>query len=256
MSAERVPAVVLAGGRIKDDLAQLAAVDNRALIQIGSRRLGEVVLSALRDARGIGEIALVAPAAVREAMPAGSFDHGVEASGTLTDNLRRGIQALGAEGPVLSITCDLPFISGAALDRYLEGALARDAVVVYPVVPREANDRRFPGTKRTFVHLREGCFTGGNLVLVSGRFIITQGALIERLFAARKSPPRLAAILGLGFLFGIITGRLRLADIEARMGRILGAPAAALVCDDPEIGFDIDKVSDLEYVRRELGEGG
>ena len=57
---------------------------------------------------------------------------------------------------------------------------------------------------RTALRLRDGEFTGGNLVLVRPRFLLTQNARIAAAYAARKSPVQLARLLGIGTLGRVI----------------------------------------------------
>ena len=249
-----VDAVVLAGGQERGELREMAGVEHRALIVLRGKLMGEVVLSALREAQTIERIALVGPQAVRDAMAGDLFDVWAQSGDSFTGNLKMGIEALQAQGKVLAITADIPFLSPEVVDRYISDALAQEAAAVYPIIPMEEHQRKFPGTKRTYARLREGRFSGGNGVLVDAAFILSQYALIDRLFDYRKSPLKLAGIFGLDFIWGVITGRLTLAQAEARAQKILGVKVVAAICRDPEMGFDVDKVSDLEWVRRKLGE--
>lgn len=72
---------------------------------------------------------------------------------------------------------------------------------------------------------------------------------LERLFALRKSPLRLSKELGYGvigqFLLSALFGTLSVTSLEARVGRLAGLRAKAVISDYPEIGTDIDKESDL-----------
>jgi hypothetical protein len=80
---------------------------------------------------------------------------------------------------------------------------------------------------------------------------------IAQAYAARKSPLRLAWMLGLGtvFRFGLsfVFGPkvLRIADLEASVSRLLGGKARALLCSDPEIATDIDRASDLAALKND-----
>ena len=77
-----------------------------------------------------------------------------------------------------------------------------------------------------------------------------RGELIGRLYAARKNPVKLAALLGIGFLFGLVTGRLRIAQLEARASQLVGGRVSAVISTYPELGFDVDKLEDLNLARR------
>jgi hypothetical protein len=54
------------------------------------------------------------------------------------------------------------------------------------------------------------------------------------------------------FLLRLLVGRLSVADAAARGGAILGCRVAVYASPHPEIGFDVDKPSDLELAERLL----
>jgi hypothetical protein len=64
----------------------------------------------------------------------------------------------------------------------------------------------------------------------------------------RKNPLALSALLGWGFVFRFVAGRLSLAQILARAGAILGADVDAVISPYPEVGFDVDKPGHIATV--------
>src|SRR5436189_299813 len=82
-----------------------------------------------------------------------------------------------------------------------------------------------PGMRRTYARLREGTFTGGNAVLVRPDVLLSQAAIVREAYAMRKKPWQLARLLGPLVITKYVLGRLRIADAEAAVGRILGVPA-------------------------------
>ncbi len=173
---------------------------------------------------------------------------------SFVDNIESGAAAASPRvDSILLITGDLPLLTPAAVNDLAEQAAATRTDVVYPIIPKESMQRAFAGGKRTYVRLREGTFTGGNGMVVSRGFVQLRRELIRRLFAARKNPLKLAGMFGLGFVLGLLTHRLSLADLEARAGEIVGARVAAVVSPYPELGFDVDKLHDL-YLARQVAE--
>jgi len=243
-------AVVLAGGQEKGPLREITGLAYRPLIEVGGRLLVNRTLAALRAARRVGRIALVGPEAVTQAADPALFDAAAPAGDEFADNILRGVEALHAGGGVLVGTADLPFLTPEAVDDFVARALAAGAAFVYPIVRREVCEAKFPGTRRTYVRLRGGTFTGGNVVLADVDVLRGRRDLIVHLFGYRKKPVRLAQVLGLGFVLGLALGRLDVEQIERRGAQILGARVAAVVTDYPEIGFDVDKPVDLEQARR------
>ena len=246
-----VDAVVLAGGIDRGEIAEETGVIYRPLLDIGGSPIIQRVLASLRGAVDVGDVVLVAPTEVHDVVGEEAVDVRVGAGDSFVDNIANGVRATAPEvDNVLIITGDLPLITPAAINDLVEQAESVRADVIYPIIPKESSERSFPGGKRTYVKLRDGVFTGGNGVVLARNFIELRRDLIARLFAARKNPIRLASIFGLGFVLGLLTGRLTLADLETRAGEIIGSRVAAVITAHPELGFDVDKIADLNLARQ------
>jgi GTP:adenosylcobinamide-phosphate guanylyltransferase len=252
-----VDAVVLAGGVDTGDIATELGVVHRPLLAVGGRPIVARVLSALRGASRIGKVALVAPSPVQAAAPADAVDARVEAGDSFVDNMARGVEAIiPGSDHLLVITGDLPLITPAAIDDFVRRSLASCAALCYSIIPKEASERQFPGGRRTYVRLREGAFTGGNGMVVARHLVQAHRALLDRLFTARKHPLKMASVLGIGFIAGLLTHRLTLPYIEARIGAVIGGRAAAIISTYAELGFDVDKLDDLYLCRRVAASSG
>lgn len=161
--------------------------------------------------------------------------------GSLLDNLEAALAYV--EGRVLVATADLPHLTPEAVRFLLERA--PEAALVYPIVPKERVEARFPGNRRTYARLREGTFTGGNLLLLDKALFFQALPLARRAVALRKNPLALARMVGLDILVKLLLGRLSLLEVEARAKRILGVEARALITPYPEVGVDVDREEDL-----------
>jgi len=246
-----IDAVVLAGGVDRGDIAAETGILHRALLDVAGRPIILRIVAALRGASEVGKVALVAPPPVQAAVGDAAVDLRVDAGDSFVDNLVRGVDATapGADH-LLVLTGDLPLITPAALNDLVRQSLASRADVTYSIIPRDATERAFPGGRRTYARLRDGAFTGGNAVVLSRQFVALRRDLIGRLYAARKNPLKLAAILGLRFLLGLLTHRLTIAELEERASAIVAARVRAVVSSYPELGFDVDKLADLYLARR------
>ena len=248
-------AVVLGGGDPGDPFAAAHGAKVKALIELAGEPLGLHVLRALRESGRVERVAYVGPTTPEmDAL----IDERVTDAGSLLANLEAGVRALpGGEraARVLVVTADIPLVTPEQLRDVLDQAAQQspDAGLIYPVVRREACDAAFPGVKRTYVKVRDGTFTGGNLFLLDPRLI---GQFLPRLrdvLAARKAPLKLAGIIGPSVLLRLLTGRLDVATLERKVSEILGVEARALITPHAAIGTDIDKDSDLELARQVLG---
>lgn len=228
--------LVLAGGKCSDALREATGVEFRASLPVDGRPMVELVLGAVRH--------LGAPILVGG--PEGLTKRHVPAGRSFVESLRAGLDAVETE-TFLLVTGDLPFLTRDAVDDFLNRA-DPSAMISYPIVPIAEAERAFPGVKRTAIKLREGRFTGGNLGLIRTDAMRSAMPTIEKAYAARKQPLRLAAIVGFGTLLRVALGQvipvtLPLATLERAVGRFLGGPVRAIVTPYAEIGADVD---DLE----------
>jgi len=251
-SAARVPAVVLAGGRPEPGMTGGSLP--KAFAPLAGRLMVEFVLAALRGSPQVGRIILVGPRAL-PASVAAVVDAPVVERGSLLENLAAGFVGLDPTAPVLAVAADLPLLTPAAIGAFVDAAFFMDAELTYAVVPRADVERAYPDVRKTFVRLRDGVFTGGSAFLITPLAFARARPGIERAIAARKSPWRLAGLFGTSTLIGLATGRLRIAALEARVERIAGIRARAVICRNAEIGIDVDRPEDLAMMARYLAGG-
>jgi CTP:molybdopterin cytidylyltransferase MocA len=236
-------ALVLAGRRVAGQDAY------EAQVRISGRPMVEYVVQAVRDHPAVTVVRVVGPVVAApgvESLPGGQ---------SLWESVERGLAGWDPDERVLVATGDIPLLTTAIVDEFLRRA-PEEGDMIYPIVPQEAVRARLPGVQRTYVRLRDGVFTGGNVFLVRPRVVPRVRHRAERLVAHRKAPWRLAQDLGALFLVRFLLGRLALDEVEEAARRYLGITGAALVFPYAEVGIDVDKPSDLERVRAELAKGG
>jgi GTP:adenosylcobinamide-phosphate guanylyltransferase len=245
-----VNAVVLAGGP-HDAVARLQpGAPNKAFVDIGGMTLVGRVLAALRSSNTLGRIVVVAPPSVR-GRPDLAFADELRPDGVrITESLRNGLAGFSHDEDVLVVASDLPVLTPAAVDDFVErlGVLRGD--VVYGCVEKGAHVQRYPEVPHTWARMREGTFCGGGIVAIKPRALPLLERFIERLGAARKHPFRLASLFGWDMLARFALGRLAIAQAEARATAILGAPVRALVSPYPETAVNVDRPSDVALARR------
>lgn len=245
--------IILAGTTKQSELTISERVQNKAFVQIHGQVMLNYVLAALQQAPSVNRIAVVGPLAELQAVVGQSSQVLAVAEGTsLVENLQRGFQALQPEQHCLVVTSDVAFLTADAVEDFLAACQPAKAAVYYPIVAREENDRRFPGVKRTYVKLRDGEFTGGNLFLVDPACLKQVLPRLEHFFALRKSPLRLAAALGVGFIVKFLTKSLTIAELEKRFFALFAVSGQAVITQYAEIGTDVDKPTDLQLARQHL----
>jgi CTP:molybdopterin cytidylyltransferase MocA len=252
----KVGAVLLAGAPNEGRLKDVSPAPYEALVEVGGRPMIEYVVDALLDAKSIGEIVVLGPEAELKAVMGTRRVKVLPAEGTIIGNVLRGLDALpDGDGRVLVASSDTPLVTGAIIDGLVDLCSQRDGDLYYPVCERKVCDARFPGMKRTYIPLREGTFTGGNILMFNGAVLRRCAAAAARFVAQRKSPVGLASLLGLGFIINLLLRRLTIAGLERKISRMFDLVGVAVVCPFPEIGVDVDKPSDLDLVQGILGGG-
>ncbi|MGL5513835.1 MAG: nucleotidyltransferase family protein, partial [Sporomusa sp.] len=168
---------------------------------------------------------------------------------TILETIDQGMKALGHANRTLVVTADIPLLTPAAIEDFLDQCAGLDADLYYPIIAWTDHERRFPGNKRTYVRLKEGTFTGGNIFLVNPKIVDQCMKVAERIIANRKNPLKLCCLLGWTFVIQFIFGTLRLKQVEERVETILGVKGAVIQSQYAELGLDVDKPSDLDLVR-------
>ena len=247
-----IDALVLAGSPNDGMLKECSDADFEALIAIGKRAMVEYVVEALLHSENINRILVVGPGELAELFSPAGIEV-ISPQTSLMNNIAFGVKHLPQSEQILVITSDIPLITAEAIDDFLRLCRLNKADLYFPVIPQQAVNNKFPSVKRTYVKLKEGTFTGGNVFLVNPGVVSKCIEVGQRLVEARKSPIRLCKIIGLGFLGKYLLHQLSLAEAEQKVSELLGINGRAVICKHPEVGVDVDKPSDLEIVSQTLG---
>lgn len=235
--------VITAGGECAPDLAAAIGSPSKALALVGERRCIDVVIAAARGLAPDG-IAVIAPDAVADHVRA-VVDRTIPADPSGIVNIARALDAFPDAALLLYLTCDLPFLTTAALADFV--ARAAGAGVAMALADADAYAAEYPGAPVHSVALGGERIANGSVFLIDGAAIGPVRTTAGRFFAARKSLPRLAMLLGPALLAKFALRRLRIADVEARARTVLGADARAVRNCAPSTCYDIDSLQDWTY---------
>jgi len=233
-----------AGGRIGGAYAAESGTAVKALVVVR----GQTLLSrAIEAARGAGatRIAVVGGDDVR-AVCGAAVDVVVPESESGAENLMRALRVWPAGEPLLFLTTDLPYISADALRAFLAAAPV-DALAM-PLATPEQFYARFPGAPPVGITL------AGERVVNGGAFLFPAGhaerviVLATKFFDARKSPWKMAGVLGASLAWRFATKRLTIAGLEEAAPLRFGIAVKAVRACAPELCFDADTVEDYRYV--------
>lgn len=257
MVSQSVKAVVLAGGVAtwRDEPKALLAVDSIPLILR--------VVNELQALPSISQIAVVGSESVLSVLadlrkPCIK----VPATSDLWTNTQLGIKAVQPEPEDYLLLCaaDMPFVTAESLQRFLDEALKAEADLTYLAVPLSSFQRLFVSEKfhRTSAKLKEGTFTGGNLLLLRAKALPNIAAFADRAIRSRKSLWQLGQIAGWKLLLKWLLSLLPIVgnaflvsvgELEKRAEELLGCRCKAVIADLPELAFDIDKPEDYELAQ-------
>lgn len=245
----KVDAVILAGG---DGAIIDPAIEVKGLVPVAGQPMVEWVVDALAAAETVADIAVVVPTAEHLGPWADKVDKLVVSKASFADNLIAGVDAFRNDRHVLVATGDIPAITPAAIDDFVTRSLEAQADVSYPLVRKEDMIRQFPGSARTFIPIVGGPVTGGNMMVLSPAVVYRNRDIGQRLFETRKSPIRMAKVIGVPFIIKLLAGRLDPSDVERKMEELLGGHCVAVYTEHASIGADVDKPIDVVVAERVL----
>jgi len=250
-------AIVTAGGIPLPDEALYAYSkgDPKALMQIAGKPMIQWVLDALSGARTIENVVIVgiSPKSKVTCKKPVTF---VPNQGKMLDNLQAGMDALRAirpqKGHFLFVSSDIPTITSEMVDWVVSTCMETDDDIYYNVITRATMEKTFPGSNRTYTRLKDMDICGGDMNVARSSLVAEDSELWEKIFNARKSPLKQAALIGFGTLLGLVTRRLTLDDVVERVTDRLDLTGRAVICPYAEIGMDIDKPHQFDLVERKL----
>lgn len=217
----------------------------KGLVPIAGRPMIEWVIDALRASKCIAEIAVVVPTAEHLGSWADKVDKLVISDAEFIDNALAGFSALNSGRHIFAVTGDVPALTPDAVDDFVRQSLDSGADLTYPLVRKEDMLAQFPGSERTFVRVDKGDVTGGNCMLIAPGVVERNREIGQRLFETRKSVFQMARVIGLPFVWRLVTGRLRVVDVQRKLEELVNAPCAAIYTRHASIGADVDKPVDV-----------
>ncbi|MDW7729377.1 MAG: nucleotidyltransferase family protein [Bacillota bacterium] len=246
-------AVVLAGTGKAEPLTEQEKVSNKAFITINEKPLIAYILEALEGSSLIENVAVVGPEkGLEEIRRGGHHFELVPEQGTMLDNMAAGFNVVDKDRLCLVVTGDIPLITSEVIDQFIEQCQPQDYDLYYPVLTRDTCLKRFPDTERTYVRLKEGYLTGGNIALINPAWFIGSRSRLEMFISYRKKPLKLLRIFPPLFILKYFMKTLSVTDLEKFLSHLLHFKAKAVYSQSAEIGIDVDKISDLELVRSTL----
>jgi CTP:molybdopterin cytidylyltransferase MocA len=252
----KIDALVLAGRREgeTDPLTGVENVPHKALLIAGGKPLIRRVIEALTSSGRVERIAIAAPEDVRG--PIGAALVGVEGWSFRDTAGSPAASALAAmtEAPdgrgLLVTTCDHALLTAGMIRSFLDEAKTSDAAAA--CVERTIYETRFPGSKRTFIRLKDISFSGANLFWFAGARAKGLADFWRGLEANRKNPLAMARAIGVFTALSYLSGSMTKARLEDTLRKRTKVGVRLIPLPAAEAAIDVDKPQDLELVRKIL----
>ena len=227
----------------------------KALLDVAGKPMIQWVLDALSDSKTVERVVVVGLDKESGVTCTKTLDF-IPNQGGMLDNIFAGAHRILTLNPsarvVLSVSSDIPTITGQIVD-WMAGEVGEgEHDVYYNFITREAMESRFPGSNRTYTRFKDLEVCGGDLTAFRTQLLTSDGGVWQDLINARKNVLKQAAIIGFGTLFKLLLRQLTIAEAVARVSRRLELNARALHCPYPEIGMDVDKPYQLDMLSADL----
>ena len=242
-------ALVLAGSRPGTDaFAQSHGTDLKALIPVAGEPMVRRPVAALLASRRIAGIRVLAqePERIGAVLPADARLTAARSAGTIAQTLEAICNDPSVDWPVLVTTADHALLDAGMIEDFASRATGADIAVA--VVERRALLARLPASRRTWITLRGGAYSGANLFLLASPKVAPAIALWRGVEQDRKKGGRLLWAMGPLLLLGALFRVLTVDQAARRVGRKLGLDIRAIVMANPLAAVDVDKPADHALV--------
>lgn len=250
-------ALVLAGGGVNpaDPLYQINHDLPKSLTPIAGKPMVQWIVDALSAAPSIKHVAVIGLDESAALVCAKPLTYLPEA-GSLLQNIHNGaayfIDANPAESHFLTASADVPTVTAEIIEHLIQLYGEPSLDVYYSVIERETMEKRFPGSKRTYIKLKDTDICGGDVNCVRKQAAIDPDGIWVELIRQRKNPLKQASTIGWGTLIRLLLGTLTLEEAVHRVCTRLGITGKAIKMPFAEIGMDVDKPFQHKIVEADL----
>lgn len=250
-------AIVLAASRGGADPVALAAgVPLKAFAPVGGAPMLDRVIATLQATPEIARILIVLPEEADLRLAPGAAEAVAQGraariapAATPCLSVTAALDAAKIPFPALIVTADHALLQPAMVREFVASVPA-GADVAFALAEEQAYRRLFPESRRTWLRFRDGAYSGCNLFLLATPRAREALAVWRRVETERKTPWRLARLLGVSAILAYLGGRLSLSDVTARAQRQFGLRIAPVILSDPTAAIDVDKAADMELAER------
>lgn len=250
-------AIITAGGipKPEDPLFEYTQGQSKAMLEIADKPMVQWVLDAVSGSGKIEHIVIVGLEPDSGVVCEKPLQF-IPNQGGMIDNIRTGIAKVVEINPdselVMLVSSDIPALTTEMIDWVIDTALETEDDFYYNLIPRDVMEKRYPGSNRSFVKLKDVEVCGGDLNVVRVSATYGNDDLWNKLVSARKNAFKQAALFGFTTLILMLMRRLSLQDAVPRVEKQLGIRGRAILCPYAELAMDVDKPHQFEILRADL----
>ena len=234
-----------------DPLLEAAGVDHKSLVPVAGKPMIWHVVRAFVESGRVGEIVIVGLGS-EHGLDFGVPVHYVPNQPSLWASQNAGVRRLreinNTDRLIIGTTADVPLLTGDVVNWFIDHCQPYNLGLYWGIVPEDVMVRGFPGSKRSYLTLREGRFCSGDIYL---GLISTAESVQDKMrgfIANRKSVVRQLLLLGPGVILRFLFRRLTMRDLLGVVQRALGITGQPVILPFAEAGMDVDKLFQWQQV--------
>jgi CTP:molybdopterin cytidylyltransferase MocA len=254
----QVDALMAAGGEITPDdpLYPITQGGPKALMPIAGKPMAQWALDALAGSDRVGRVIVVGLTAESGLTCGGKPLDFIPSAGSMVANARAGLQRALQLNPlatrVLWVSADIPTVRAEHFNWLVDECLKTGDDFCYSLIERPVMEKRFPGSRRSYTHLKGATVCGGDASMLATRLVKDDNPIWEEITKARKNVFKQASLIGYQTLLLLALRQLTAERAVQLVSRKMGMTGRPVLCPYAEIGMDVDKPFQYELVMRDL----
>lgn len=253
---EKLWLIILAGGKTDQETFRQKGISIKSLLSYKGRLLGDIALDAALQTQKYfanqnseiemyGNKYLLSKHFEGRLKDANGIIIGTPDNANLSEVFEKAIKEKDDNDRIIFIASDLPFLDGDSINKLIEESAGNG--IYYPVINEEDVPICFRKMK-TFKKLNNIRYAGGNVIVGRARDFKKASPYAKKLIAHKKNPIKMAQVLGLQVLFGLLSGVWGPKQLAQKITSKTGIGLHPFLTYDWRLAIDVDGWKDLQIL--------
>lgn len=251
-------AIITAGGKPtpKEKLYALTRGEYKCMLDVAGKPMIQWVLDAVNNTPIVDRIIIVGlphPIAVQSRLPITYLPD----NGSLMRNAYAGAQEILRLNPTcthaLYLCSDIPAITPEMLTWMANKIQETNDELYYIAIERSVMEKRYPGSRRTFIKLKGAEVCGGDVFGIRPDAAQLDNPLWRGIVESRKNPFKQASMVGFDTLWALLRRKYTIDEAAVIVSKRLGFLGRVLLSPYAEMGMDVDKPHQWYTMHLDLG---